>query len=176
MRGKRTPILRTNPDLVGGLDCPIRSYRIGKVGHSQRKYGTRGNSVDIVAYWWYDFISVLVAFFGVNKMMTYAEMLALVRGKNNRSKRKIDNNTTAYIEYDDSVSVELHSTKVVVLYPNGLVKLQTGGWMTPTTKDRMNRYSPVRVTQRKGEWYVSLSCSNGCRNEFPFMENMVVQG
>jgi len=109
-------------------------------------------------------------------MMTYAEMLALVRGKNNRSKRKIDNNTTAYIEYDGSVSVELHSTKVVVLYPNGLVKLQTGGWMTPTTKDRMNRYSPVRVTQRKGEWYVSLSCSNGCRNEFPFMENMVVQG
>ena len=109
-------------------------------------------------------------------MMTYSEMLALIRGKNNRSKRKIDNNTTGYIEYDGSVSIELHSTKVVVLYPNGLVKLQTGGWMTPTTKDRMNRYSPVRVTQRKGDWYVTLRCADGCRNEFPFMENMVVQG
>jgi len=109
-------------------------------------------------------------------MMTYNEVYALIRGKNNRSQRKIDNNTTGYIEYDGSVSVELHSTKVVVLYPNGLVKLQTGGWMTPTTKDRMNRYSPVRVTQRKGEWYVNLPCANGCRNDFPFMENMVVQG
>jgi len=109
-------------------------------------------------------------------MMTHAELASLVRGKNNRKQRKIDNNTTAYIEYDGSVSVELHSTKVVVLYPNNLVKLQTGGWMTATTKDRMNRYSPVSVTQRKGEWYVSSRCSDGCRNEFPFMENMVVQG
>ena len=56
--------------------------------------------------------------------MTYSELIALIRGKNNRSKRKIDNNTTGYIEYDGSASVELHSTKVVVLYPNGLVKLQ----------------------------------------------------
>ena len=108
--------------------------------------------------------------------MTHSEMVSMIRGKNNRTKRKIDNNTTGYIEYDGSVSVELHSTKVVVLYPNGLVKLQTGGWMTSTTKDRMNRYSPVRVTQRKGEWYVNIPCSDGCRNDFPFMENMVVQG
>jgi hypothetical protein len=108
--------------------------------------------------------------------MTHAEAVDMVRGKNNRNKLKVDNNTTAYIEYDGSVSVELHSTKVVVLYPNGLVKLQTGGWMTSTTKDRMNKYSPVRVTQRKGEWYVNVPCANGCRNDFPFMENMVVQG
>ena len=108
--------------------------------------------------------------------MKYAEAYALVAGKNNRKSRKIDNNTRGYIEYDNSVSIELHSTKVVTLYPNGLVKLQTGGWMTPTTKDRMNKYSPVRVTQRKGEWYVNLPCANGCRNDFPFMENMVVQG
>lgn len=107
--------------------------------------------------------------------MTHAELASLVRGKNDRKSRKIDNNTRAYIEYDGSVSVELHNTKVVVLYPNGLVKLQSGGWMTPTTKDRMNRYSPVRVTQRKGEWYVNTLCSDGCRNDFPFMENMVVQ-
>ena len=108
--------------------------------------------------------------------MNYAEAYALVAGKNNRKSRKIDNNTRGYIEYDNSVSIELHSTKVVTLYPNGLVKLQSGGWMMPTTKDRMNKYSPVRVTQRKGEWYVNIQCADGCRNDFPFMENMVVQG
>lgn len=101
--------------------------------------------------------------------MTYAEAVKMVRGKTNRSKRKIGNNTRGYIEYDGSVSIELHSTKVVVLYPNGLVKLQTGGWQTITTKDRINQYSPVKVYQRNYEWFVKI---NG--KEYPFIENMVV--
>jgi len=108
--------------------------------------------------------------------MNYAEVYALVVGKNNRKSRKLENNTYGYIEDDGSVGVELHSTKVVTLYANGLVKLASGGWQTVTTKDRMNRYSPVSVRQRKGDWYVMLTCADGCRNEFPFMENMVVQG
>jgi hypothetical protein len=101
--------------------------------------------------------------------MTHAEAVTMVRGKTNRTSRKIGNNTRGYIEYDGSVSIELHSTKVVVLYPNGLVKLQTGGWQTVTTKDRINQYSPVRVYQRNYEWFVKL---NG--KEYPFIENMVV--
>lgn len=101
--------------------------------------------------------------------MTHAEAVEMVRGKTNRSKRKIGNNTRAYIEYDGSVSIELHSTKVVVLYPNGLVKLQTGGWQTITTKDRINQYSPVKVYQRNYEWFVRI---NG--KDYPFIENMVI--
>ena len=108
--------------------------------------------------------------------MNYAEAYALVAGKNNRKSRKLENNTRGYIEYDGSVSIELHSTKVVTLYANGLVKLASGGWQTVTTKDRMNRYSPVYVQQRKGEWYVKIGREDGGRDEFPFMENMVVQG
>lgn len=103
--------------------------------------------------------------------MNHAEAVSMVRGKTNKSSRKIGNNTRAYIEYDGSVSIELHSTKVVVLYPNGLVKLATGGWTTSTTKDRINQYSPVRVYQRNFEWFVRL---NG--KDYPFMEGMVVQG
>lgn len=103
--------------------------------------------------------------------MTYAEVYALVAGKNNRKSRKIGNNTRGYIEYDNSVSIELHSTKVVVFYPNGLVKLASGGWQTVTTKDRINYYSPVRVYQRNFEWFVKIN-----DRELPFMEDMVVQG
>lgn len=47
--------------------CPIRSYRIGKVGYSQPKYGTHYCGIDSVDYWWYDFGIVLVAFLGVEK-------------------------------------------------------------------------------------------------------------
>ena len=101
--------------------------------------------------------------------MNYAEAYALVAGKNNRKSRKLENNTRGYIEYDGSVSIELHSTKVVVLYPNGLVKLQTGGWQTVTTKDRINQYSPYKVYQRNHEWYVRKG-----EKVLPFLENMVI--
>ena len=103
--------------------------------------------------------------------MTHAEAVSMVRGKRNKDSRKVGNNTYAEIEYDNSVSIRLHGTKVVRFYPNGLVKLATGGWHTHTTKDRINQYSPVKVHQRKFEWFVTI---NG--KEYPFMENMVVQG
>ena len=86
--------------------------------------------------------------------MTYDEAVKMVKGVSYRSQRKVGNNTYAYIHYDGSVSIELHGTKVVVFYPNGLVKLNSGGWQTSTTKDRINKYSPVKVYQKKGVWYL----------------------
>jgi hypothetical protein len=86
--------------------------------------------------------------------MNYSEAVALVNGKNNRKTRKVGNNTYAEIEYDNSVSIILHGTAVVRFYPNGLVKLNSGGWQTSTTKDRINKYSPVKVYQKKYVWYL----------------------
>jgi len=86
--------------------------------------------------------------------MNYAEAVSMVHGKTNRKERKIGNNTYAEIGYDDSVSIRLHGTAVVRFYPNGLVKLNSGGWRTSTTKDRINKYSPVKVYQKKYEWYL----------------------
>lgn len=86
--------------------------------------------------------------------MTYNEALSMVHGKTNRKSRKVGNNTYAEIEYDNSVSIRLHGTAVVRFYPNGLVKLNSGGWQTSTTKDRINKYSPVKVYQKKYVWYL----------------------
>lgn len=98
--------------------------------------------------------------------MTHAEAVAMVKGISYRTKRKIGNNTYAYIEHDGSVSIELHGTKVVVFYANGLVKLNSGGWRTSTTKDRINKYSPVKVYQKNFEWFLTHGT--------PFEDNMVV--
>lgn len=98
--------------------------------------------------------------------MTHTEATKMVLGKTNRSQRKIGNNTYAYIQHDGSVAIELHGTKVVVLYPNGLVKLNSGGWRTHTTKKRINQYSPVRIYQEKYQWYLA--------NGTEFEDNMVV--
>jgi hypothetical protein len=100
--------------------------------------------------------------------MTYAEVLALVHGKTNRQERKIGNNTYAEIEHDRSISVSLHGTDVVRFYPNGLVKLNSGGWRTHTTKQRINKYSPVKIFQKNFEWYLA--------DGRPFEDNMLVGG
>ena len=101
--------------------------------------------------------------------MTHAEAVTMVRGKSNANRRKVGNNTYAEILSDDTVAIKLHSTYVVKINPNGTYTLNSGGWQTSTTKDRINQYSPVRVYQRKFEWYISL---NG--KEYPFMDGMVV--
>lgn len=101
--------------------------------------------------------------------MTHSEAVLMVRGKRNASRRKVGNNTYAEILHDNSVGIMLHSTYVVKIHPDNTYTLQTGGWQTVTTKDRINQYSPVRVYQRKYEWFVKV---NG--KEYPFMEGMVV--
>ena len=103
--------------------------------------------------------------------MTHAEAIKMVKGKRNANRRKVGNNTYAEILHDNSVGIMLHSTYVVKIHEDNTYTLQTGGWQTVTTKDRINQYSPVRVYQRKYEWFVKI---NG--KEYPFMEGMVVQG
>ena len=98
--------------------------------------------------------------------MTHAEATKMVLGKTNRSQRKVGNNTYAYIQHDGSVAIELHGTKVVTIYPNGLYKLNSGGYRTSTTKDRINKYSPVSVYQKNFEWFL--------RDGTPFEDNILV--
>jgi hypothetical protein len=54
------------------------------------------------------------------------------------------------------VSIVLHSTAVVRFYADGRIVLNTGGWQTVTTKDRLNRCLPdgwrVWSDARKGGW------------------------
>ena len=103
--------------------------------------------------------------------MNHAEAIKMVKGKRNANRRKIGNNTYAEILHDNSVGIMLHSTYVVKIHEDNTYTLQTGGWQTVTTKDRINQYSPVRVYQRKYEWFVKIN-----DKEYPFTEGMVVQG
>jgi hypothetical protein len=79
----------------------------------------------------------------------------MVHGKTSATKRKIGNNTWATILPDGSVAIMLHWTTVVVIHPDDSATLRSGGWKTCTTKDRINKYSPVKVYQRDFEWFLS---------------------
>ena len=79
---------------------------------------------------------------------------------NGRTSRKLDHNT--YLERctehgfgdnpEGAVCVRLHSTHIITYRADGATVLRSGGWQTVTTKDRMNKFSPVRINQVNGFW------------------------
>lgn len=86
-------------------------------------------------------------------MLTYSE--AKEKLENSRTgRRKLKNNT--YLEWRGvaAIAVRLHKTDVVTLHEDGSYTLNSGGWRTVTTKDRINTYAPVSLFSDKGEWYV----------------------
>lgn len=85
--------------------------------------------------------------------MTHREAVMIVEEKSKANRRKIGNNTYAQIQPDGSVTIRLHSTNVVTIHPGDGVTINSGGWRTNTTKNRINKYSPVGVCQRSHQWY-----------------------
>jgi len=69
--------------------------------------------------------------------------------------RVIDHSTVEYYRTDGSRVIRLHLTDIITYNPDGSCTLNTDGrWQTVTTKDRMNKFSPVSIHQEKSIWYV----------------------
>lgn len=87
----------------------------------------------------------------------------LKRGRDGR--KKVGNNTYLYPR-ENGIAVRLHNTDVVLIRSDGKFVLNSGGWRTPTTKDRINSFAPVRVWQQRGSWFLG--------NGVEFYDGMVV--
>ena len=87
--------------------------------------------------------------------MNYHTFSAKLTGRNAVS-RKLANNTKLYRLNDTTIAVKLHNTDVITYHEDGRIVFDSGGWKTPTTKERMNTYSPARVCQSKGMWDISI--------------------
>ena len=85
-------------------------------------------------------------------MLTYNECLERIKKARN-GRVKLENNTYLYRSGTD-FTVVLHNTAVVTVRHNGTFVLNTGGWKTRTTKDRINQFSPARIYQKRGAWYL----------------------
>jgi len=83
---------------------------------------------------------------------TKSELLS--NTKDVKNSKFVDNNTLS-IEYLDGTKViRLHNTDIVTFTPRGYI-LNSGGWRTPTTKERINKFSPARVSQQNGQWFIN---------------------
>lgn len=74
---------------------------------------------------------------------------------NGRPSRKLTGNTYLQRRDADTIAVLYHSTDIITFHSDGRTVLQSGGWRTSTTKERMSSYGPVNVSQSKGIWYCS---------------------
>lgn len=87
--------------------------------------------------------------------MDYQEAEKLFQSARDKSAGKPLQNNTRLLKQGGCFAVRLHNTDVVTIRPDNTFTLNSGGWRTPTTKERINTYSPAQVTQKNGLWYVA---------------------
>lgn len=83
---------------------------------------------------------------------------------------KLAHNTTIRHEGGD-VIVRLHHTDILTVHPDDSFTLNTGGWETTTTKQRLNALLPrgYRIFSNSFKWYVSTPSG-----EIPFYDGMTL--
>lgn len=83
--------------------------------------------------------------------MNYQTALKTLNG---RKSSKIGNHTYLLALDNGNVAIQLHWTHVITITPDNKYILNSGGYRTATTKNRINQYAPVNLCQKKGVWYV----------------------
>ena len=70
---------------------------------------------------------------------------------------KIVKRNTFKFQRDGETVIRLHGTDIVTKHADGSVTLNSAGWKTVTTKDRMNDHMPgdARLQQESGAWFIS---------------------
>jgi hypothetical protein len=109
---------------------------------------------------------------GDTKMTNKSEAFE-VGGSGYKSAKRIARNTWRYTRSDGSVAIKLHRTDVCVRDTKGKITLNSGGWHTPTTKDRINiglSGTGYSIYQNASKWYVR----SGSEGECVYFDGMVL--
>lgn len=72
----------------------------------------------------------------------------------NKITRPTANNTTVTMNEQGGAVIRLHQTDIVVIGTKGRARLNSGGWLSSTTKERINRYTRAGIYQRQSIWYM----------------------
>ena len=103
------------------------------------------------------------------KPLTFEDCEALMATARNRANGKpMANNTRLYDARLDSFALRLHDTDILHIHPDGW-EINSGGWRTVTTRQRLNDFGPVGISQRDFVWYVGTPTG-----DVPFVDGMFV--
>jgi hypothetical protein len=87
--------------------------------------------------------------------LNYDSLNRFVGGK---EMKKLGNNTIVHKIDEKTIGVKYHRTDIIKIDQDNTVILNTNGWETTTTKDRLNQFLRCRgyhIFQKKGIWYLS---------------------
>ena len=85
---------------------------------------------------------------------------------------RVASNTWEYVAQSGIRALVYHRTEILVRWPSGAVTLNTGGWNTLTTRDRLNRFQhAAQVYSERGAWRVRVR-RNG--KDYPFTDGMTI--
>ena len=89
--------------------------------------------------------------------MTYTEAKALIQTARSRNNGKPLACHTRLMDRGTYFAIRYHSTNIIEICSNGAYYLNSGGWQTATTKNRINRYMPFGwyLWQKDFQWYIS---------------------
>lgn len=92
-----------------------------------------------------------------DKKWSYAGLDAWLTGRN-RESRKIARNTYLQRRGED-IAVMFHATDVVTYHPDGTITLDSGDWLTMSTRDRQDTFTPrwLRMCNDMGLTYVTVN-------------------
>jgi hypothetical protein len=103
-----------------------------------------------------------------NKLNEYLN--ATPYGRNNGHRPTDLNNTRIVRTSEHSIGIKLHETIVVNYFDDGKIQLNTDGWKTITTRDRMNYWqNDFEIYQMKFIWYLLYK-----DNKYLFQDNMIL--
>lgn len=112
--------------------------------------------------------------------MTYADALKLVakaRCKYSGYRLPGREGRTRLVQRSSGIAIKYTNTDVVTIHPDDSVTLNSGGWNTKTTRDRMGYAEPVNVFTVDGHMYVSKSgwwYGHGKAYVFEFKDGMIM--
>ena len=94
---------------------------------------------------------------------------------------KIMHNTIASIDGTNAVVITLHNTDIYRINwshsGSSTITLDSGGWQTVTTKDRINRFLPLgfRLIQRNWNWIIQEMEDGTYRDRELFHDGMQIK-
>lgn len=103
--------------------------------------------------------------------MNKRQMLATLDAQPEKS-RMAARNTLDYTMPDGERRIRLHGTDVVTFHADGGFTLDTGGWNTMTTRDRMNGWLPAGYTVYTRQGQIHLRTPDG--DHWPFRQTVRV--
>jgi len=96
--------------------------------------------------------------------MTYTQAKDLL--SKSRKDTKNLKHMTDLRKVETGYAIRYWDTDVVTIHEDNTYTLNSGGYLTMTTKERINEYSPGRLYQNKGLWYH--------KNDMVFIDNCIV--